>query len=846
MTEKALVMLINLSWQLALLFLLARLIPPALKIRSASVRRIIWLAVVLCPLVLVPMNFISSDIVLVRSNNLEQSMPIAPHLDLTRPSINQGKTSFPMTLPVEESAEKKTLGKPLPGQPETKTPLSNRLPRAIQFRLKPLLVVAWLLGVGAGIVLIFAGFVRLRKLMSKARQIEDEAVLRISHQVKEEIAVARDVRLFASDKVRTPFSVGFVRPCIVLPDQMLDSHKKLRMVLAHEAVHLKQFDYLINLLCRIIGSFMFFHPLFHLAVRELRLSSEEICDGWAIELTGNRADYADCLMELSRACAGRLPIGFGRGRNSVARRMRSILKSKEAFRMISKRRVVFLSVSLFLLILAASAMRLVNPVLAELSLGTPTMESSPAGGGYLRFPKIDDHRPIGKKAIGLVDLPSTAFRDIDGITIEGWIFFEELPAYNQTLMLFQKPEGFQLTVKGEKDSGRVQIEGQSRWKERESSHSGGGGGSDGFNLETNTWYYFYRQFEAKYEDLLDETYLPLAIGAKCFYFDLVENEDSPQLRLVSDYIQFAGGIDELRISNTLRYLAALEDTFIGDKPSDHGLQELPQKPFKPDANTVALWHFDDPDNFFADASNGLVIRPYGWLDPQKKMSKPRPTPARPVPKVEEGENPDDEVGVKFADPNLEAVVRKHIRKSEGTINRGDCRKMLPILDAGDKHIRDLGGIENCVGLFFLNLSGNEVEDVSPLSSFVRVNDMVLMGNRIADLRPLSGLNSLTGLGLDENRIVDVKPLSNLTNLTDLSLSGNQIVDIEPLSNLPNLQFLMLSDNQISDISPLVDNPGIGKRDEIALLDNPLNDAAYDVHIPALQKRGVRVGFDPKE
>lgn len=57
--------------------------------------------------------------------------------------------------------------------------------------------------------------------------------------------------------------------------------------------------------------------------------------------------------------------------------------------------------------------------------------------------------------------------------------------------------------------------------------------------------------------------------------------------------------------------------------------------------------------------------------------------------------------------------------------------------------------------------------------------------------------------------------------------------------------LDLSYNQISDISPLVSNSGIGEGDVVALEGNPLNDEAYDVHIPALIERGVKVVFDPK-
>jgi hypothetical protein len=57
--------------------------------------------------------------------------------------------------------------------------------------------------------------------------------------------------------------------------------------------------------------------------------------------------------------------------------------------------------------------------------------------------------------------------------------------------------------------------------------------------------------------------------------------------------------------------------------------------------------------------------------------------------------------------------------------------------------------------------------------------------------------------------------------------------------------LWLWRNNISDIQPLVENKGIGEGDEVNLKGNPLNDEAYDVHIPTLQDRGVKVLFDPK-
>jgi hypothetical protein len=52
--------------------------------------------------------------------------------------------------------------------------------------------------------------------------------------------------------------------------------------------------------------------------------------------------------------------------------------------------------------------------------------------------------------------------------------------------------------------------------------------------------------------------------------------------------------------------------------------------------------------------------------------------------------------------------------------------------------------------------------------------------------------------------------------------------------------LDLRSNQIRDIAPLVSNDGFGSKSLILLAGNPLNDEAYDRHIPALLKRGVVV------
>ena len=126
----------------------------------------------------------------------------------------------------------------------------------------------------------------------------------------------------------------------------------------------------------------------------------------------------------------------------------------------------------------------------------------------------------------------------------------------------------------------------------------------------------------------------------------------------------------------------------------------------------------------------------------------------------------------------------------------------------------------------------------------------LTDNEIVDISPLEGLTNLTALFLTDNEIVDISPLEGLTNLTALFLTDNEIVDISPLEGLTDLTRLFLDNNSISDISPLVSNTGLGDNSFVYVVvdvgGNPLNAVSINTHIPTLQSRGVTVEFDSFE
>lgn len=109
--------------------------------------------------------------------------------------------------------------------------------------------------------------------------------------------------------------------------------------------------------------------------------------------------------------------------------------------------------------------------------------------------------------------------------------------------------------------------------------------------------------------------------------------------------------------------------------------------------------------------------------------------------------------------------------------------------------------------------------------------------------PLAESENLERLELTDNQIYDITPLAGLKNLKWFYIARNRIDDVSPLTKLVNLYELHLSENQIHDILPLVNNPGLGRGDVIFVKSNPLNEVSMKNHIHGLRARGVHLSLD---
>ena len=129
-------------------------------------------------------------------------------------------------------------------------------------------------------------------------------------------------------------------------------------------------------------------------------------------------------------------------------------------------------------------------------------------------------------------------------------------------------------------------------------------------------------------------------------------------------------------------------------------------------------------------------------------------------------------------------------------------KSLTELNLSGNQISDISTLKDLKSLIELNLNRNEISDVSPLLDLKSLTELNLNRNEISDVSPLIDIKSLTELNLSENKISDISSLKRLFGLKNLSIGSNEVKNIDALLDLKEIKTLCLSWNPIIDISPL--------------------------------------------
>lgn len=155
--------------------------------------------------------------------------------------------------------------------------------------------------------------------------------------------------------------------------------------------------------------------------------------------------------------------------------------------------------------------------------------------------------------------------------------------------------------------------------------------------------------------------------------------------------------------------------------------------------------------------------------------------------------------VVFPDSIMERNIRETIGLPNGDIHASDLQDLTDFI-ATEQGITDLTGIEYCIKLTFLHISGNEISDLTPLQNLTTLWAISIADNSVSDLTPLAGLTNLGQLALGYNPVSDISPLTNLIHLDWLRLNSTQVTDYSPIYGLDSLRELDIANNGLTDIS----------------------------------------------
>ena len=140
----------------------------------------------------------------------------------------------------------------------------------------------------------------LRGLKRRSLRLAGEHAATLEPQVSP-FRLGRLAELRTSDAVRTPLTVGFFHPVIVIPTRLLtELHpRELAQLTLHEMAHVRRWDDWTNLAQRLAEAVFFFHPAVFWVGRRLDLERELACDDYAVAALPGERSYARCLARLA-------------------------------------------------------------------------------------------------------------------------------------------------------------------------------------------------------------------------------------------------------------------------------------------------------------------------------------------------------------------------------------------------------------------------------------------------------------------------------------------------------------------------------------------------------------------
>jgi beta-lactamase regulating signal transducer with metallopeptidase domain len=164
----------------------------------------------------------------------------------------------------------------------------------------PVIVVAWLAGIAILLVRMAGGLWHVRRLQVRTLAADASRWHTAANQIASRLGLRFTVHVVESALVDTPATLGWLRPVILLPIAALANltPSQVEAILAHELIHIRRHDYLVNVAQSVAETLLFFHPGVWWVSGRVRIEREHCCDDGVVQVCGDAEDYAAALAEL--------------------------------------------------------------------------------------------------------------------------------------------------------------------------------------------------------------------------------------------------------------------------------------------------------------------------------------------------------------------------------------------------------------------------------------------------------------------------------------------------------------------------------------------------------------------
>ena len=210
----------------------------------------------------------------------------------------------------------------------------------------PFLSVAYLSVLIYLSIRLYAQYRNTRFLFTSGTYKVDAELRAFLQQVASHMGIKKNVRIWLSELVDTPLTVGFWKPVILLPVAAINhlTIQQAESIILHELNHIRRNDYLINLLIACMDIILFFNPFVRILIDTIKKERENSCDDMVLQFKYDARQYVKALLllEQNRTHTPTLSMAAtGRSRKFLLQRVERMLNKQTTPAPINQRLVAY-------------------------------------------------------------------------------------------------------------------------------------------------------------------------------------------------------------------------------------------------------------------------------------------------------------------------------------------------------------------------------------------------------------------------------------------------------------------------------------------------------------------------